>query len=174
MRLPVVFVSSCSWLQAAQNFREQQDKQESDNLRESYRVNLGKFIIGKYVNTIIISPITSWWSHSFILSYQIWTMIMYNWGRYMQSLQISNISLFSLILWLHKPLVQEKRCDLDSLRDPHLRSKHKLKVKVLCCYANRVNHIECQLVFCAKHIHILVRYFYCLPEWWGEQTDCRM
>ena len=51
MRLPVVFVSSCSWLQAAQNFREQQDKQEGDNLRESYRVNLGKFIIGKYVNT---------------------------------------------------------------------------------------------------------------------------
>lgn len=101
-------------------------------------------------------------------------MIVYNWGRYMQSLQISNISLFSLILWLHKPLVQEKRCDLDSLRDPHLRSKHKLKVKVLCCYANRVNHIECQLVFCAKHIHILVRYFYCLPEWWGEQTDRRM
>ena len=36
------------------------------------------------------------------------------------------------------------------------------------------NHIECQLVFCAKHIHILVRYFYCLPEWWGEQTDRRM
>ncbi|KAM7424845.1 putative ATP-dependent RNA helicase ddx60 [Porites harrisoni] len=28
------------WLQAAQNFREQQDKQEDDNLRESYRVNL--------------------------------------------------------------------------------------------------------------------------------------
>ena len=153
----VVFVSSCSWLQAAQNFRELQDKQEGDNLRESYRVNLGKFIIGKYVNTTIISPITSWWSHSFILNYQIWTMTVYNWGRYMQSLQISNISLFSLILWLHKPLIQERRCDLDSLRDPHLRSKHKLKVKVLCCYANRVNHIECQLVFCAKHIHILMR-----------------
>ena len=36
-------------------------------------------------------------------------------------------------------------------------------MKVLCCSANLVNHIECQLVFWAKHIHILVRYFYCLP-----------
>ena len=32
----------CRWLQAAQNFREQQDKQENGQMRESYRVRLGE------------------------------------------------------------------------------------------------------------------------------------
>ena len=32
----------CRWLQAAQNFREQQDKQENGQMRESYRIRLGE------------------------------------------------------------------------------------------------------------------------------------
>ena len=30
------------WLQAAQDFREQQDQQESGKLRDSYKIRLGK------------------------------------------------------------------------------------------------------------------------------------
>ena len=31
-----------SWLQAAQDFREKQDKENKENLRKSYRIRLGR------------------------------------------------------------------------------------------------------------------------------------
>ena len=37
----VCFIN-CSWLQAAQDFREQQDKLEGGKLRKSYKIRLGK------------------------------------------------------------------------------------------------------------------------------------
>ena len=37
----IVVKKNCSWLQAAQDFREKQDKQDGGKLRKSYRIRLG-------------------------------------------------------------------------------------------------------------------------------------
>ena len=37
-----------SWLQAAQDFREKQDKENKENLRKSYRIRLGRNVLEHY------------------------------------------------------------------------------------------------------------------------------
>ena len=57
-----------SWLQAAQDFREQQDKQDKGKLRNSYRIRLGMREYKIHLSSYLLIKIATGAFHSFVSS----------------------------------------------------------------------------------------------------------
>ena len=55
-----------SWLQAAQDFREQQDKQDNGKLRSSYRIRLGMREFKIHLSPYLLIKVATGIFHSFV------------------------------------------------------------------------------------------------------------